>query len=73
MEPLPKLFSQQRVLAHGRLVQDQHLGLGDQRAGQRSPAVSAARQGADKLVGSVGKAHLLESLVGVILGYAGIK
>ena len=61
----PQLVAQHRVLADGRLVEHQQLGLADHRAGQRGPAALAAGEGADELVGGVGEPDVADRLVGV--------
>ncbi len=51
------------VEAGGRLVEEQHLGVGGQRAGQRQALLLAAREQAGGLVGLVGEADAVEERV----------
>ena len=64
VEPLPQHVPGLRVEAGGRLVEQQHLGLVDQRPGDREPALHPARERIDARVAPVGELHELEQLLG---------
>ena len=55
-----KLLDSARIEAVGRLVQDQHLGIGEQAAGNPEPLAHALRVGADAIVGAVREADPFE-------------
>ena len=56
VEALPQQVARLRVEPGGRLVEQQQLGLVDQRAGDREPALHAARERVDAVVAPVGAA-----------------
>ena len=64
VQPVPQHVAGLRVEAGRRLVEQQQLGLVDQRPGDREPPLHAARQRLDPLVGPVAELHELEQLVG---------
>ena len=65
---LPQVAAAARVEPGGRLVEEQHLGRGDEAGGQVEPAAHAAREGLHQLVGRVGEVEPLEQLVGPAAG-----
>ena len=58
--PVPDQVARLRVEAGGRLVHEDHVGIVDQRAGERQPPLHAARQLADARVGLDRQARELE-------------
>ena len=60
---LPDREPAARVQARGRLVEEDHLGLGDQAHRQVEPAPHAAAVGGDAAVGGLGEVEALEQLV----------
>ena len=64
VEALPQEVARLRVEAGGGLVEQQQLGLVDERARDREPALHAARQRVDEVVAPVGELHELEQLLG---------
>jgi hypothetical protein len=63
-EQVPEVASRLRVERRGRLVEEQHLGVVDQRAGDREPLGLAAGQVLDPAVGLVDQPDPLQPLVG---------
>ena len=60
--------AQHRVEPDGRLVEDQHLGLAEQRRGQRDTGALAAGEVADHLVGLLVQADGLDHLGDALMG-----
>ena len=63
-QPLPHEVAGLRVEAGGRLVEQQQLGLVDQRPGDGEPSLHAAGERIDLAVGPVGELHEVEQLGG---------
>ena len=63
VEAVPDDVAGLRVEAGGRLVEQQQLGLVDERAGDREPALHAARQRLDLVAGTLGELDEVEQLV----------
>ncbi len=65
--PVPQQAAQPghagRVEAVARLVEDEHLGVAEQRGGQAEPLPHAERVAAHPPVGLLGQVHLVEHLV----------
>ena len=64
VQAVPQQVAGLRVEAGRRLVEEQHVGLVDQRAGDRQAPLHAARQRLDLVVGALGQLGELEQLVG---------
>ena len=62
IEALPQHVARLRVETGGRLVEQQDLGLVDQGARDRQPALHAARQRVDPRVAAIGELHELQQL-----------
>ena len=64
VEPVPDDVTRLRVEAGRRLVEEQHLGLVDERARDRQPALHAARERLDLVVRALRELDEVEELVG---------
>ena len=60
MEQPPEVVAQHRVQPDGGLVEHQQLGLADQRAGERGPALLPAGEPPDQVAAAVGQADRVE-------------
>ena len=67
-QQLQHLDDAERVDRRGRLVEDQHVGILDQRVGDAETLEHAARVGVGPVVGAIGQPDLLEDLVDGRLG-----
>ena len=63
-EDVPQVVAAAGVEPGGGLVEEQHLGHGDEAGGQVEPAPHAAGEVLDQLLGGVGEVEPLEQLVG---------
>ena len=57
VDQVPELAARLRVEAGGRLVEEEQLGIADQRAGEREPLLLPARQRADARVALLLQLH----------------
>ena len=67
VQALPHEVTRLRIEAGGGLVEQQQLGLVDERACDREPALHATRQRVDLRVAPVGQLHEIEQLLGALL------
>ncbi len=67
---LPDRLAADRVEAGGRLVEEEHPWLVDQRRGEVEPALHPARVAADAAVGGRGEVDPLEQVVGAPLAFS---